>query len=311
MTEIIEKERPDALLPNLGGQSGLNLALGAGARRACSSKYGVKVIGVQRRRHRARRGPPGLQGHDEPARHRHAAERARLLASRRRRRSRRELGYPVVIRPAYTMGGTGGGLVYNVEELRDRRAARPLGQPDRPDPRRGVGARLGGAGAGGRPRREEPDDHRLLHREHRRDGRAHRRLVLHRADADDRRRSCRSGCRSTRTTSSRRSRSSAARTSSSPTTRRPAAWWSSRSTRAPRAPRRWPRRRRASRSRSVSSQLAGGPDARRDPVLARRHAGEVHAVGRLRGGQVLALGVREVPAAPRTSSARRCGPSAR
>ena len=58
-----------------------------------------------------------------------------------------------------------------------RRRTRPRGQPGRADPGRGVGPRLGGTGTGGGPRRQEPDDHRLLHRERRRHGRAHRRLA--------------------------------------------------------------------------------------------------------------------------------------
>ena len=61
----------------------------------------------------------------------------------------------------------------------------------------------------------------------------------------------------------------------------------------------------------VSAKLAGGPDAGRDPVLARRHAGEVHAVRRLRGDQVRALGLREVQGRAGQARARRCAPSAR
>ena len=117
MTEIIEKERPDALLPNLGGQSGLNLSSEL-ARAGVLEKYGVKVIGVEvdaiergEDRHR-------LQGHHEPPGHRDAPERNRPSRVEEAEQIADDLGYPVVIRPAYTMGGTGGGLVYNVEELR-------------------------------------------------------------------------------------------------------------------------------------------------------------------------------------------------
>jgi len=79
------------------------------------------------------------------------------------------LGYPVVIRPAYTMGGTGGGLVYNVEELRTvaNAASRPLSSDSSSSRRRSSAGRTR---AGGRSRFEESEDHRLLHREHRRDG---------------------------------------------------------------------------------------------------------------------------------------------
>ncbi|MFO7599643.1 MAG: carbamoyl-phosphate synthase large subunit [Candidatus Desulfacyla sp.] len=115
MEEIIEKERPDALLPNLGGQSGLNLASEL-ARTGVLDKYNVKIIGVEV--DAIKRGEDRIAfketmnrlGIDmpksEPA---FSVEEAERIAD--------TLGYPVVIRPAYTMGGTGGGLVYNVEEL--------------------------------------------------------------------------------------------------------------------------------------------------------------------------------------------------
>jgi carbamoyl-phosphate synthase large subunit len=116
MTEIIEKERPDALLPNLGGQSGLNLSselAGTGV----LEKYGVKIIGVEvdaikrgedRIAFKETMGRLGIEmPESDPA---FSVEEAEKIAE--------SLGYPVVIRPAYTMGGTGGGLVYNVEELR-------------------------------------------------------------------------------------------------------------------------------------------------------------------------------------------------
>jgi carbamoyl-phosphate synthase large subunit len=116
MTEIIEKERPDALLPNLGGQSGLNLSSEL-ARTGVLDKYGVKIIGVEV--DAIKRGEDRVAFKDtmsslgieipksEPA---FSIEEAERIADK--------LGYPVVIRPAYTMGGTGSGLVYNIEELR-------------------------------------------------------------------------------------------------------------------------------------------------------------------------------------------------
>jgi len=116
MEEIIAKERPDALLPNLGGQSGLNLA-SALAKRGILDRYGVKVIGVnidaiERGEDRiAFKQTMERLGIDMPrSKPAYAVEEAEAVAA--------ELGYPVVIRPAYTLGGTGGGLVYNVEELR-------------------------------------------------------------------------------------------------------------------------------------------------------------------------------------------------
>jgi len=116
MTEIIEKERPDALLPNLGGQSALNLAAEL-HKAGVLAKYDVKVIGVQV--DAIERGEDRIAfkktmnelGIDMPASTAvYNVEDAEKVGA--------ELGYPVVIRPAYTMGGTGGGLVYNVEELR-------------------------------------------------------------------------------------------------------------------------------------------------------------------------------------------------
>ena len=116
MTEIIEKERPDALLPNLGGQTGLNLS-SALAEAGVLDKYGVKIIGVEvdaikrgedRIAFKATMDKLNIEmPQSEPA---FSVEEAEKIAD--------NLGYPVVIRPAYTMGGTGGGLVYNVEELR-------------------------------------------------------------------------------------------------------------------------------------------------------------------------------------------------
>jgi len=115
MTQIIEKERPDALLPNLGGQSGLNLSAEL-AKAGVLDKYGVKIIGVEVSA--IERGEDRIAfnetmnrlGIDMPRSTAvYTVEDAEKIAA--------ELGYPVVIRPAYTMGGTGGGLVYNVEEL--------------------------------------------------------------------------------------------------------------------------------------------------------------------------------------------------
>ncbi|NQU09897.1 carbamoyl-phosphate synthase large subunit, partial [bacterium] len=116
MAQVIEKERPDALLPNLGGQTGLNLSSEL-AQNGVLEKYGVRVIGVNV--DAIKRGEDRIafketmqrleipMPQSDPA---YSVEEAEQIAAR--------LGYPVVIRPAYTMGGTGGGLVYNVEELR-------------------------------------------------------------------------------------------------------------------------------------------------------------------------------------------------
>ncbi len=116
LTQIIEKERPDALLPNLGGQSALNLSQEL-SKTGVLEKYGVAVIGVQvdaiergedRIAFKKTMSRLGIEMPlSSPA---YSVEEAEKIAL--------ELGFPVVVRPAYTMGGTGGGLVYNVEELR-------------------------------------------------------------------------------------------------------------------------------------------------------------------------------------------------
>ncbi|MBR2263829.1 MAG: carbamoyl-phosphate synthase large subunit [Firmicutes bacterium] len=116
LTQIIEKERPDALLPNLGGQSGLNLCSEL-YQAGVLDKYGVKVIGVQvdaiergedRIEFKNTMNQLGIEmARSEVA---YSVPQAEEIAQK--------LGYPVVLRPAYTMGGAGGGLVYNVEELR-------------------------------------------------------------------------------------------------------------------------------------------------------------------------------------------------
>ena len=116
MTKIIEAERPDALLPNLGGQTGLNLSSEL-AQAGVLEKYGVKVIGVQidaikRGEDRgAFKETMNRLGIEMPkSKLAFSVEEAEKIADK--------LGYPVIIRPAYTMGGTGGGAVFNVEELR-------------------------------------------------------------------------------------------------------------------------------------------------------------------------------------------------
>jgi carbamoyl-phosphate synthase large subunit len=116
LAKIIEHERPDAILPNLGGQTGLNLS-SALAREGVLEKFGVKVIGVnidaiERGEDRGVfKETMNKLGIDMPKSElAYSVEDAEKIAE--------SLGYPVIIRPAYTLGGTGGGAVFNVEELR-------------------------------------------------------------------------------------------------------------------------------------------------------------------------------------------------
>ena len=116
LEQIIVKERPDALLPNLGGQSGLNLCSELN-KAGILDKYHVQVIGVQvdaiergedRIEFKKTMDRLGIEmARSEVA---YSVEEALSIADR--------LGYPVVLRPAYTMGGAGGGLVYNKDELK-------------------------------------------------------------------------------------------------------------------------------------------------------------------------------------------------
>lgn len=116
LEQIIEKERPDALLPNLGGQSGLNLCAELN-KAGILDKYNVKVIGVQvdaiergedRIEFKKTMNELGIEmARSEVA---YSVDEALGIAEK--------LGYPVVLRPAYTMGGAGGGLVYNKDELK-------------------------------------------------------------------------------------------------------------------------------------------------------------------------------------------------
>ena len=238
LEQIIAKERPDALLPNLGGQTGLNLSMEL-AKKGVLDKYGVKVIGVNldaiergedREVFKATMAELGIETPKSGIVH--SVEAAEKLV-------KEQIGFPVVVRRAYTMGGAGGGFCYNVEELRTICA-------------RGLDASLTHQCL----IEESILNWEELEVEVVRDAKNQMIAVcfienidavgVHTGD---------SYCAApfltaTPSASSRRSASSAAPTSSSRTTRRRAASSSSRSTPARRAPPRSPRRRPASRSRS-------------------------------------------------------------
>ncbi|HJB48791.1 MAG TPA: carbamoyl-phosphate synthase large subunit, partial [Candidatus Olsenella excrementigallinarum] len=115
VTKVIEKERPDALLPNMGGQTGLNCAVALG-KSGVLEKYGVEVIGCDvdsietgedRELFANAMRDIGLEVAKSGIAH--TVEECEKIAD--------ELGYPVVVRPAFTLGGAGGGMAYDHDDL--------------------------------------------------------------------------------------------------------------------------------------------------------------------------------------------------
>ncbi|MDY0360728.1 MAG: carbamoyl-phosphate synthase large subunit [Desulforegulaceae bacterium] len=115
LEKIIAKERPDAVLPTIGGQTGLNTAIEA-AKKGVFEKYNVELIGASveaiekaedRENFREAMNKIGLRVPESGFAH--SMEEARQIAQK--------IGFPVIIRPSYTLGGTGGGVAYNPEEL--------------------------------------------------------------------------------------------------------------------------------------------------------------------------------------------------
>jgi carbamoyl-phosphate synthase large subunit len=112
---IIEKERPDALLPTMGGQTALNCALDL-AREGVLEKYKVELIGASRE---------AIDKAEDREKFKQAMTRIGLASARSSLAHSMEealqvqasLGYPVVIRPSFTLGGSGGGIAYNREEF--------------------------------------------------------------------------------------------------------------------------------------------------------------------------------------------------
>src|SRR5688572_30215320 len=116
--KVIERERPDALLPTLGGQTALNLSL-ALAEAGVLQKYGVKLIGASveaiekaedRELFKAAMSKIGLES--PRSGYAHSIEEARAI--------QKEFGFPAILRPSFTLGGMGGGIAYNAEEFDDR-----------------------------------------------------------------------------------------------------------------------------------------------------------------------------------------------
>jgi len=119
--KIVDRERPDALLPTLGGQTGLNTAVEL-YKRGVLTRYGVELIGADYRaihkaedREEFKKAMKSIGLEVCESRHVQTVEDALAFAA--------QVGYPVIIRPSFTLGGTGGGIAYNVEEMRELAAA--------------------------------------------------------------------------------------------------------------------------------------------------------------------------------------------
>ena len=169
---IIERERPDALLPTMGGQTALNCALDL-AREGVLNKFDVELIGATKK---------AIDKAEDREKFKAAMTRIGLGSARsgiahnleQALEVQADIGFPAVLRPSFTLGGTGGGIAYNKDEFVDMVQARARPVADARDADRGVAARLERVRDGGRPRQEGQLHHRLLDREPRPDGRAHR-----------------------------------------------------------------------------------------------------------------------------------------
>ena len=177
--KVIAKERPDALLATLGGQTALNAAMKLDEN-GVLEKYDVELIGASieainrgENRQSFKKIVEELGGEVARSAICHSLDDCLAAAD--------ELGYPMVVRPSFTMGGTGSGMAYDEDDLRRIAGVRPRRQPDHRGAPRGVDHRLEGVRAGGDARQGRQRRHRLLDREPRPDGRAHRRLDHRRA----------------------------------------------------------------------------------------------------------------------------------
>ncbi len=113
--QIIEKERPDAILPTMGGQTALNCALDL-YRNGVLEKYGVELIGAS---------PEAIDKAEDRSKFKAAMTKIGLASARsgiahtlnEAWEVQKKIGFPVIIRPSFTLGGTGGGIAYNEEEF--------------------------------------------------------------------------------------------------------------------------------------------------------------------------------------------------
>ena len=151
VAQIIERERPDALLPTLGGQTALNLAK-ALHEDGTLERFGVELIGADY---------DAIARAEDRDLFRQTMERAGLkmprsaiatTLGRGARRRSPSIGLPAIVRPAFTLGGRGGGIARTRGGVRAHRRARPGRVAHRPGPARPVGARLGRVRARGHAR---------------------------------------------------------------------------------------------------------------------------------------------------------------
>ena len=180
---VLRRERPDALLPTLGGQTALNLSIEL-AESGVLDELGIELIGASREAiHRAEDREAFAEAMASVGLR---VPRSVIVRTMAEAEAALDGGLlpPVVIRPAFTLGGHGGGFARTVDEYFDGGRARAAREPDLADPARGVGRGLGRVRARGDPRPARQRRDHLLDREHRPDGRAHRRLDLRRAVDD-------------------------------------------------------------------------------------------------------------------------------
>ena len=183
LAAIIERERPDALLPTMGGQTALNLAVQLADRRVSRTTTASSSSAPRSRRSAPPRTATGFKeamteiGLSVPeSGFAHDMDEALEVAA--------SVGFPLIVRPSFILGGAGTGIATRPRGLPPARGRRPRRQPGPRDPRRAVDRGLEGVRARGdaRPRRQLR--RRLLDRELRPDGRAHRRLDHRRPGAD-------------------------------------------------------------------------------------------------------------------------------
>ena len=159
--KIIAIERPDALLPTMGGQTALNCALDL-AKNGVLEKYGVELIGASRE---------AIDKAEDREKFKQAMTRIGLGSARSAIAHSLEealqvqamVGYPAIIRPSFTLGGSGGGIAYNREEFLGNMRARTGSLAHQGIADRGIGHWLEGIRDGGDTRQERQLHHRLCY----------------------------------------------------------------------------------------------------------------------------------------------------